>query len=121
MAFGRTSIENKSNDFVVNEIKRICDEENITEIVLGNPLNMEGNKTKTTEKVEAFGALLSQKLQIEVRYHDERLTSVESDSIIASLNIKKDKRKRESDIIAASLILKNYLDLQREKGTKGKR
>ncbi|MFC1809909.1 Holliday junction resolvase RuvX [Patescibacteria group bacterium] len=117
MAFGRTSIENKSNEFIISEIKLICDAENIREIVLGYPLNMEGNKTKTTKKVEAFGALLSQKLQITIKYQDERLTSVESDSIITSLDMKKDKRKKESDIIAASLILKNYLDLHREKGT----
>lgn len=120
MAFGRTSIENKSNDYVIDELSKIIDEEHIITLVLGFPTNMEGEKTKSTVKVEQFKAFLEKKLKIPIMLQDERLTSVESDSIITSLNIKKKDKKKENDIIAASLILKNYLDLQREK-TKGEK
>jgi putative Holliday junction resolvase len=120
MAFGRTSIENKSNEYVINELSKIIEKEHITALVLGFPTNMKGEKTNSTIKVEQFKALLDKNLKIPIKLQDERLTSVESDSIITSLNIKKKDKKKENDIIAASLILKNYLDLQREKTKGGK-
>ncbi len=115
MAFGRTSIENKSNDYVIKKLDSIINEENIISIILGFPTSLEGKKTNSTIKVEEFKALLERNFKIPIILQDERLTSVESDSIITSLNIKKKDKKKENDIIAASLILKNYLDLQREK------
>jgi len=120
MAFGRTSIENKSQDYVLEKLHEIITKEDIIAIILGYPLNMQAEKTKSTVKVEQFKALLEKHLRIPVILHDERLTSVESGSIITSLNIKTKDKKKETDIIAASLILKNYLDLQREK-TKGEK
>lgn len=110
MAFSRTSIRN--NDKAIIEIGKICSDENVKLIVLGYPLNMDGEKTKSTMAVEAFTAELKSKLEIDVVFHDERLTSSESEGIITSIGIKKEDRKKETDIIAASLILKNYLDLQ---------
>lgn len=110
MAFTRTSISN--NGKAVKEIGKLCIDEKVELIVLGYPLNMEGTKTKSTMAVEAFAAKLNSELKIEIIFHDERLTSRESDSIITSIGIKKEDRKKETDIIAASLILKNYLDLQ---------
>lgn len=120
MAFGRTSIENKSNKYVIEELQRIINDEDIIQVVLGYPLNMQAEKTKSTVKVEQFKALLEKHLRIPIILHDERLTSIESSSIITSLDIKTKDKKKETDIIAASLILKNYLDLKREK-TKGEK
>lgn len=118
MAFPRTSIENDDN--AIGKIGDICEEENIQLIVLGFPLNLEGEENKSTKAVESFADKLKQNLDIKVDFIDERLTSVESDSIITSINIKKEDRKKETDIIAASLILKNYLDLKSQgTGDKG--
>jgi len=114
MAFGRTSIQNISNQHVLEELQNLINDDEIVEIVIGYPLNMDGEKTNSTVKVEEFKALLESNLKVPIKLHDERLTSVESGSIITSLNIKKENRKKETDIIAASLILKNYLDLKRE-------
>jgi len=118
MAFPRTSIEN--NKDAISKIGEICSEENVNLIVLGYPYNLEGEKNDSTKAVEAFAEAINQELNIDVDFHDERLTSVESDSIIRSINIKREDRKKETDIIAASLILKNYLDLKSQgNGDKG--
>ncbi|MFC1600244.1 Holliday junction resolvase RuvX [Patescibacteria group bacterium] len=115
MAFTRTSIENDNN--AISNIGEICTEENVQLIVLGYPLNLEGEKNDSTDAVEAFAEDLKEQLHVDVEFHDERLTSVQSEGIITSIGIKKEDRKKETDIIAASLILKNYLDLKsRESG-----
>lgn len=47
---------------------------------------------------------------LEVVFWDERLTTVEADAVLAQGNVAKDKRKDYIDKLAASLILKGYLD-----------
>lgn len=109
MAFPKTSIQN--NNEAIKKIGEICKKENVNLIVLGYPYNLEGEQNESTVAVEKFAKRLNEELNIDIDFIDERLTSVQSDSIITSINIKKEDRKKETDIIAASLILKNYLDL----------
>lgn len=109
MAFPKTSIQN--NNEAIKKIGEICKKENVNLIVLGYPYNLEGEQNDSTVAVEKFAKRLNEELNIDIDFIDERLTSVQSDSIITSINIKKEDRKKETDIIAASLILKNYLDL----------
>lgn len=122
MAFGKTSIENSSLKEVIKSIIDLCNAEKVVKIVVGLPLSMEGKKTAQTEKVENFVNALKEPVKIPIEYHDERLTSLSSDVILNTLDIrgksKHKTRKTERDIIAASLILENYLHL---KGKRGKR
>ena len=117
VAFGRESIQNISDKDSIAQIKRICEEENIVEIVIGLPLSMEGDHTQQTDKAEAFGDKLKDATNLPVKYHDERLTTAESDAILYTLGVRgggKSKiatKKKEKDKIAASLILQNYLNL----------
>ncbi len=117
VAFGRVLIKNKSHEAVIKQIKEICDKEKVVEIIIGLPLNMDGEKTKQTRKVEHFGETLRLQIGIPIKFHDERLTSAESDAILYTLGVKgsgkskKKIKKQEQDIIAASLILQNYLNL----------
>ncbi|MFC1655368.1 Holliday junction resolvase RuvX [Patescibacteria group bacterium] len=117
VAFGRVLIKNKSRESVIKQIKEICDSEKVVEIVIGLPLNMDGEETAQTRKVEQFGDVLESQIGLPVNYNDERLTSAESDAILYTLGVKgsgkskKNVKKQEQDIIAASLILQNYLNL----------
>lgn len=123
VAFGRVLLKNESRQIVIKKIKELCEEEGIVGIVIGLPLNMEGEKTLQTEKVESFAQALTEEINLPVNFHDERLTSMESDAILYTLGVrgsgksKKIVKKQEQDIIAASLILQNYLNLHlRETG-----
>jgi putative Holliday junction resolvase len=115
IVFGKESIENKSKKHVIDVLSAIINENEVIGVILGYPVNLEGEKTKSTVKVEKFKALLDKHLKVPVILHDERLTSVESGSIITSFDIKTKDKKKETDIIAASLILKNYLESNKGK------
>jgi putative Holliday junction resolvase len=84
------------------------------------PYSMEGDKSDQTKLTEKFVDFLKVNINIPVEIYDERLTSIESDVILNTLRLRGHKRKTERDIIAASLILQNYLELKRNKGKKGK-
>jgi len=117
IAFPKETIQNTSFNEGLRLIKEICDKERIVKIVIGMPFSLDGSKKEQAVKTEEFGNLLKETLKIPLIYHDERLTSVESDDILSTLNMRGTERKLRKDTIAASLILKNYLDLvsKREK------
>ncbi len=52
IAFGRKVIDN--NKHLYNELKKIITEENISQIVLGYPLNLKGQKTMGLLRVTNF-------------------------------------------------------------------
>ncbi len=117
IAFGRKVIDN--NKHLYNELKKIITEENISQIVLGYPLNLKGQKTQQTLETEKFEnelvAVLAGNAEtagIAVTRWDERFTSsLAADSMLES-GMKKKKRqdKGNIDIISAALMLQSYLD-----------
>jgi putative holliday junction resolvase len=119
VSFPKESINNTSKVNVLKRIKEIIEVENVTEIVIGMPYSMEGSKSDQSNKTEGFYKFIKESVSIPVFTYDERLTSVESDVILNTLRLRGSKRKIERDIIAASLILQNYLQYKRNKGKKG--
>lgn len=79
-------------------------------IVIGLPLNMDGSEGDRAKKTRRFGDKLSKSSNIKVEYMDERLTSVEAEEILIDAGMRRDKRKNIIDKLAASLILKSYLN-----------
>lgn len=116
IAFGREIILN--NKDVFSKIKKFISDECITQIVLGYPLTLKGERSEQTLSVEKFEAELKNALSvppynnITITLWDERFTSkMASDSMLES-GMKKKKRQQKGniDIISASLMLQSYLD-----------
>jgi len=113
-AQGLTVIQRKGNEKDIERIGRLVEENQVEGIVLGLPLNMDGSEGKSAEMVRKFAALLEDRLQVAVHLWDERLTSWEAEGILKEAQVKPRKRKQVVDKLAASLILKSYLEAQRE-------
>lgn len=123
IAFGREAILNDKTIF--QKLKKIIDEENISEIILGFPLNLKGEKTPQTLLTEKFEAELRKALDsyggnfagIKIIKWDERFTSsLARDSMLVSGMKKKNRQKKENiDIISAALLLQSYLDNRKHK------
>ena len=100
-------------DSLIEPLNEIIKENNITKIVLGYPLNMDGTVGPRAEITLEFKKKLEKNFKIEVILQDERLTSVISNQVLISADISRKKRKKKVDKIAASLILQSYLDKER--------
>jgi putative Holliday junction resolvase len=116
VAFGREAVKARNDPF--KRIIEISVSENVTQIVIGYPLNLKGERTQQTIETEHFEELLRTRLktarlnEIVLTRWDERFTSkMAADSLLDS-GMKKKKRqdKSELDIISASLMLQSYLD-----------
>jgi putative Holliday junction resolvase len=113
-AQGLTTIQRQGNRKDIEKIGRLVEEHGVEGIVLGLPYNMDGSEGKAAEAVRKFAALLEERLKITVHLWDERLSSWEAEGILKEAEVKPRKRKQVVDKLAATLILKSYLEAQRE-------
>ncbi len=93
-------------------LARIADlvgEYQVTLIVLGRPMHMDGSDGERVAMCEAFKALLEKRVDIEITWQDERLSTYEADEQLEVMQIKKEDRKKYIDQVAACIILKDYL------------
>lgn len=78
--------------------------------VLGLPKNMDGTEGPRAEITRQFGDLLKETSGLEVVYVDERLTTVSAERMLIGADVRRDKRKKVIDKVAATIILQSYLD-----------
>jgi len=91
-------------------IEELISEYEVGEIVLGLPVNMDTTIGDRAQKALVFKDKLERRCGIEVHMLDERLTTVEADEIMDELGIRGKDRKAHVDMIAAEIILQDYLD-----------
>ena len=86
-------------------------EYDVTKIVIGLPLNMDGSEGFMVEAVRKFSAALKARCPIEIVELDERLTSMEAERALNQASIKGKKKKAKVDGMAAQIILRTYLSM----------
>lgn len=94
-------------------ISEIVDQNNVSKIVLGLPVNMDGSEGNSAKLARAFADILAQDTSIEIVFQDERGTTVSAHNYLNIANIKSRKRKEIVDAVAATIILQDYLDFRR--------
>lgn len=87
------------------KIDELVTAEEIGRIIIGLPLNMSGQPSESTRRVQEFCDKLEEKLSIPIEYMDERLSSVMAEKLPGG--------KKNIDSLAAQIILQNYLDKQK--------
>ena len=92
------------------EIAKIVAEKKVERIVVGLPLNMDGTEGRMAKKAKEFAERLKEAVPAEVVLWDERLTTFEAETLMLQHSVKAARRKKKIDAIAASLILKSYLE-----------
>ena len=95
-------------------LRELIEEYGVERIVVGLPLHMNGEKGDRAIKSEEFAKELESKVGLPVELYDERMTTVEASRVLTEGNIKKDRQKDYVDKLAASLILKGYLESKHE-------
>ena len=113
IAHGLETIETKGTGESQESIAAIVETEQVLEIVLGLPVNMDGTTGEMAGKVEAFAGQLRERVSCEVRTWDERLTSISAQRAMNEMDMETRGNKGSLDRIAATLLLQNYLDFRR--------
>ena len=102
------TLKRKSIEKDINKLLSIMKEYDVGGIVLGLPLNLDGNENKRTEKVRKFAEEL--KKYIKVTFYDERFSTDVIYKELRKSSISRSKIKKKIDQLAASYILQGFLD-----------
>ena len=100
----------EGNESLIDQIKNIMSDFNITTIVLGYPKNMNNTIGPRANEIIEFKKKLENSLNVEVILQDERLSTVSAHNYMLESDMSRKKRKIKIDSLAANIILQTYLD-----------
>ena len=105
----RRKEENKLRQTLAR-IEELIVQNDVQEIVLGLPKNMNATEGIRVELTQEFREKLERRTGLPVHMWDERLTTVAADRTMMEAGIRRENRKDYVDMIAATLNLQGYLD-----------
>ena len=103
-------VERQSIKADIAAIQKALSDYEVGTMVAGLPLEMNGREGHQAEQVRKFCVRLEQATGIAVVYQDERLTSVQSERLLESAGVRRERRRGLLDKMAAALILQAWLD-----------
>lgn len=86
----------------------IIEEKKIDTVIFGLPLSEDGKESKWCFEIRRFADFLLKSVKVEIVFIDEYGTSKDAEYILRGK--KKSVKKKSNDLIAATLILENYLN-----------
>lgn len=116
LAGSATTIHSRKEEVVLAELARMVRENQVDELVMGFPRNMDGTEGPRAELYRAFAGKVEEATGLKVVLWDERRTTVDAHRILFEAGKNAKKRKKTVDAVAASLILEGYLDFKRMRG-----
>ena len=79
-------------------------------VVLGLPLDPEGNEGAAARSARAFAERLRAALPVPVEMIDESFSTVEAEEVLLAADLSRARRKQVVDRLAAAVILQRWLD-----------
>jgi putative Holliday junction resolvase len=111
-AIGSYQIKNRKAD--AEYFKTLAEQHQVSEIVIGLPLQMDGSEGTRVKKTREFAEWLKGILGLPIVFWDERLTTKQALHILQQQKMNGRKKKKLKDQVAATIILSNYLESKRE-------
>ena len=109
-------VPSRNREKAIADIVWLTKENQVGQIVVGLPRNMDGTEGPRAELCREFADALQQATGLPVAMWDERRTTVEAHNILSQHNYHGKKRKETVDAVAASLILEGYLAFRQKQG-----
>ena len=105
-----TYVRGDNLDADVAHLLEIAERYKPVTLLFGMPRNMNGSFGMQAEATRAFADAVLQEWDGEYDFCDERLTTMAANRVLLEADVRRDKRKKVVDKIAAVIILQSYLD-----------
>ncbi|MBF0507930.1 MAG: Holliday junction resolvase RuvX [Deltaproteobacteria bacterium] len=110
IAQGLTTIRRRDEQTDLDQVAAIVDEYQVKEVVVGLPFNMDGSIGPSARLVLALVEQLISRLTVPVETWDERWTTMAAERTLIEADVRREKRRKVIDKVAATFILQGYLD-----------
>ncbi len=94
----------------LQKLGQLIRENNVSLILMGNPVHMSGDEGRQSEYSRDFAKRLQESAGVDVKLWDERLTTVEAQRVLRASGISLQKRNQAVDRLSAVILLESYLD-----------
>ncbi len=94
----------------LQKIASVVKEKQADTFVIGLPLNMDGTEGEKVIEIRAFAEELQKYTDLKIVFQDERLSTVSAEKMLIESGVRREKRKKVIDKVAATIILQTYLD-----------
>ena len=111
-----TIIKNNFSE-LLTQINKIIKENDIKGIVIGNPINLDGSNSQSSQSAKDLAINLSKNITIPIALWDERLSSRGAFNLSNDLNVNTSKKISKLDENSAAFILQGALDFLRREIT----
>lgn len=102
----------KGLDKDLHYLKSLIAEREVERVVVGLPLNMNGTEGPQAAETRRFAEALAMAVDVPIAMWDERLSTFAAESAMLDADLSRARRKERRDKVAASLILRSFLDSQ---------
>ena len=104
----------------MNELDALVKKYKVSVIVVGMPTRTTGTAGPEAERAESTRRDLAERYpDLEVTAWDERFTTVRARQALLEGDVSRKGRKSRVDMVAASILLQDYLDFLRKEGSPG--
>lgn len=110
-----TTLRYQSQDDLLNQIREILEAQEVVEIIIGVPVTLSGGESQFTKAVRAFIDWFTGQVDLPVHTLDERFTTKDAKSTLVEMGVRTGHNKDRVDSMAASHLLRFYLDIKEEK------
>jgi putative Holliday junction resolvase len=98
-------------DGLVRHVGALLSERDVSVLLIGLPLDMDGGEGPRAAAVRAFGTRLAAHFsKLELVYHDERLTTKAAEELLREMGIKPSERRELKDSFSALVILRDWIE-----------
>lgn len=115
LAVGLETVRANGQRALMEKIIETARAYNVTKIIVGNPVNMNGTLGERSERCRDFAQRLGEAAGLPVEMFDERCTTMLAHTIMNETNTRGKKRKNTVDTLSAQIILQDYMDSHRGK------
>ena len=105
-----TTLVKNDYDQFIKEIKKIIKENDIKGIVVGNPINLDGSNSHSSQSAKDLTINLSKDVTENITMWDERLSSQGAFNLSSILDVNTSKKVKKLDENSAQFILQGALD-----------
>jgi putative holliday junction resolvase len=110
IAFPRETLACKTEKESLDKIHEFCQAEQITKVIVGLPVMMDGSVGDRFVKTHQFAGKLRERIDpIPVEFFDERLTTNRASQLLHEQGVKSKQQKKSIDMVSAQVILDAYL------------
>lgn len=106
-------IDNVGEEEVTEAVASLVKQYDVERIVIGLPRRTDGRMGPEADNVLEFGRRLEDAVGVPVVYWDERFSTAQAERILIEAGLRRARRRKVVDQVAAGIILQAYLDSRR--------